>query len=133
MTAQVAVRLDGLKLIYWYAHACKHVVRADDATRPPRPPRPTGAWNATVVPAVDAAWELFDLSVDPHEMRNVWALPAYRGRRCEALLALLDAKDRARDDDDRSCPEMEGLGTALGRPRSAGGRGITVGELCGVA
>ena len=125
----VAVRAGGLKLIFWYAHACRHVIRGDDATRPPRPRKSGGAWNATAVPLVDDAWELFDLEADPAEMRNVWATPAYRSRRCEALIALLDAKHDARDDDERYCPEAVQQGTALGAPGRKGQ--VTVGELCG--
>lgn len=125
----VAVRAGGLKLIFWYAHACRHVIRDDDATRPQRPRKPRGAWNATAVPLVGDAWELFDLEADPGEMRNVWAAPAYRSRRCEALIALLDAKHDARDDDERHCPESVQQGTALGAPRRKGQ--VTVGELCG--
>ena len=125
----VAVRAGGLKLIFWYAHACRHVIRGDDATRPPRPRKSGDAWNATAVPLVDDAWELFDLEADPAEMRNVWATPAYRSRRCEALIALLDAKHDARDDDERYCPEAVQQGTALGAPGRKGQ--VTVGELCG--
>ena len=62
-------------------------------------------------------------------MRNVWAAPAYRSRRCEALIALLDAKHDARDDDERHCPESVQQGTTLGAPRRKGQ--VTVGELCG--
>ena len=84
---------------------------------------------ATWEPAVSCI-DLFDLVADPAELRNVWAAPAYKRRRCAALVELLAAKDAARDDDDVSCPEAIKKGTALGR---AAKRGTTVLELCGGA
>lgn len=81
-----------------------------------------------MVPHVDGAWELFDLARDPAEVANVWAAPAYRRRRCAALVELLVAKDAARDDDELTCPEAVKRGTALGRAAAA--KGATVAALC---